>query len=93
MVGYTGVFAESRFSDGCKLPHWSEQEVLIKNYGLGSGDAAILNMAESIDNLHGILTNDSDMIEIYNNALKGSKLQCVCYTFLTRYVDRYKSAA
>jgi len=89
-IRYVNLFDKKLFS-GDTRPQWEDWENLVRHYALGTEDAAILNMAESADNVYALMTNDSDMIELMQAEVAGSGMRCI--TFLTKYREQLKKSA
>jgi hypothetical protein len=88
---YAGLDNKDLFDAGTHRPQWKIQEDHMIRYGMGSSDAAIVNMATHAKGLHGIVSNDIDVVEFVRNAKEAAHL--ACYTFIDRYVPTNRRAA
>ncbi len=84
-INYVGLYDKGLFPEGSVPPRWQDQEKLMTTYGLGSADAAILNMASCSEKIVGVVTNDGDMVELFRANVMPDRVRC--FTFLRRYVD------
>ena len=78
-IHYKGLHDLDIF-DEANPPQWKDQEVFMKRFGLGSSDAAILNMVNSSPKINGLITNDSDLITIFRSTLV--RKDVTCYSFI-----------
>jgi predicted nucleic acid-binding protein len=67
-------------ADKSSWPVWDEVDVLMEKYGLGSNDAAILNMVNGGKNIDAFLSNDGDLL--FSIAKGAMKPNVRCFTFL-----------
>lgn len=87
-IRYVGLYDKVLFPEGSTPPRWEDQEKLMTTFGLGSADAAILNMAMSNTKIAGVVTNDGDMVELFKAGVMPEQVHC--FTFLRKYVDPCK---
>lgn len=81
-ISYKSLQDKDLFPEGSSYPKWEDQQALIVKYGLGSADAAILNMAFSCARVSAILTNDRDMTSIFHSHYDQT---IACYTFIRHF--------
>lgn len=87
-IHYKGLQDKELFPKD-QIPKWRDQEALIRKFGLGAADAAILNMVNANSNIGGLMTNDSDFITIFRSQLVRSDVRCFTFIrgFLTEHDD------
>jgi predicted nucleic acid-binding protein len=84
-IQYVNIMDPALYGEKSQKPQWENQSKLMATYGLGSADAAILNMAMSTDKIVGIVTNDGDMIELFRSEVLPDRV--CCFTFLRKFID------
>ena len=88
-ITYKGFQDTDLFSEANRAS-WKEQEKLIQKFGLGSADAAILNMVNANQKITGLMTNDSDLVVIFDSHLVREGVKC--YSFIRSFTEEPRKA-
>ena len=83
---YKSLYDTDLFPPGAPKPFWKDQEKFITSFSFSAADAAILNMAVSVDKIVGVMTNDIDFCEICRTSEIIDKV--TCYTFSNRLLAK-----
>lgn len=84
-----GHFESKIFPPGDPIPKRKDHEQCIQNFALCMSDSIIISMAKASRRIHGVITNDQDMIELLR-IYKGLE-HIHCYTFVDHFI--YESVA